>query len=119
MVIDHLAKPRIKDQAQDDWLPFLKEASQFPNVYCKLSGMVTEAAWEGWSVADLKPYVDCALEAFGPQRCMYGSDWPVCELAGSYQDVHQALVELTNHLSDAERERIFGGTAKEFYRLQD
>lgn len=119
MVIDHLAKPRIKDQALDDWLPFLKEAARFPNVYCKLSGMVTEASWQAWKVADLKPYVECALEAFGPERCMYGSDWPVCKLAASYQEVHQALVDLTADLADAERERVFGGTAKEFYQLQD
>jgi L-fuconolactonase len=117
MVIDHLAKPRIKDHIQDDWLPHLLEAAKYPNVFCKLSGMVTEADWQKWRVADLKPYVDAAIDAFGPERCMYGSDWPVCELAATYSDVHQAMVELTKSRSDTERDMIFGGTAAKFYKL--
>jgi L-fuconolactonase len=118
MVIDHLAKPRIKDGATDGWIDHFRAAARFPNMYCKLSGMVTEADWRNWRPEDLKPYVLAALEAFGPQRCMFGSDWPVCELAGSYQQVHAALVECLGPLSNSERERIFGGTAREFYRLQ-
>jgi L-fuconolactonase len=117
MVVDHLAKPRIREQMQEDWLPHLLEAAKYPNVYCKLSGMVTEADWQSWRVKDLKPYVDETLQAFGPNRCMYGSDWPVCELAATYADVHQALVELTGALSTAEQELIFGGTAANFYGL--
>ena len=118
LVIDHLAKPRIKDRAVDDWLPHLAAAAKFPNVYCKLSGMVTEADWQNWTAGDLKPYVAHALELFGPQRCMYGSDWPVCELAGSYDRVHHALVDALGPLSPAENDAIWSGTAKQFYRLQ-
>ena len=118
MVIDHLAKPRIKEGVQQDWHPHVVEAAKHPNIFCKLSGMVTEADWQNWQVADLRPYVDAALEAFGPERCMFGSDWPVCELAASYSDVHQALIELTAGLSRSEREMIFGGTAEKFYKLK-
>lgn len=118
MVVDHLAKPRIKDAALDDWIDNFRAAAQFPNVFCKLSGMVTEADWQHWKPADLKPYVETALECFGPERCMYGSDWPVCELAGSYQQVHAALVETLGPLGQAESEAIFGGTATAFYGLK-
>lgn len=117
MVIDHLAKPRIKDQAIDDWLPGLKAAAAFGNVYCKLSGMITEANWRRWTADDLKPYVQAALASFGPGRLMFGSDWPVCELAGSYQRVHEALIAALGPLSEAERAMIFGDTARCFYAL--
>jgi L-fuconolactonase len=117
MVIDHLAKPRIKDQATDDWLPHFRAAAGFPNVYCKLSGMVTEADWRTWTAGDLKPYVQAALELFGPARCLFGSDWPVCELAGTYEQVYHALLDALGPITASERERVFGGTAAEFYRL--
>jgi L-fuconolactonase len=117
LVIDHLAKPGIRERRWDDWQPHLRAAARFPNVYCKLSGMVTEADWRSWQPADLKPYVREAVEAFGPGRCLYGSDWPVCELAGSYERVHAALAECVADLGAAEREAIFGGTAARFYRL--
>lgn len=116
-VIDHLAKPRIKEQVTDDWINNFKAAAKHPNVYCKLSGMVTEADWENWKPDDLRPYVETALEAFTPQRCMYGSDWPVCELAASYEEVFNALKETVGVLSETEQQRIFSETAKEFYRL--
>ena len=80
--------------------------------------MVTEADWKNWMPADLKPYVEIALEAFGPERCMFGSDWPVCELAGSYETVFSTLRELTQSLSPSEQNLIFGETAQRFYRLQ-
>ncbi|MBP90489.1 MAG: amidohydrolase [Planctomycetaceae bacterium] len=117
MVIDHLAKPRIKDQATDDWIDNFKAAARYPNVYCKLSGMITEADWKDWKSADLKPYVEVAIEAFGPERCMFGSDWPVCELAGTYEQVHTALVEVLGPISESETNQIFGETAAEFYGL--
>ncbi len=117
LVLDHLAKPRIKDAAVDDWQAHFQAAARFPNVYCKLSGMITEANWRDWRPADLKPYVQTALESFGPERCMFGSDWPVCELAGSYEQVHAALVEALGPLSAAESAAIFGGTARRFYGL--
>jgi len=118
MVIDHLSKPNIKARQFDDWLVNLKAAAAFPNIYCKLSGMVTEADWHAWTALDLKPYVQAALECFGPERCMFGSDWPVCELAGSYGQVHAALVEALGAISDSERSLIFGGVATRFYGLQ-
>lgn len=115
MVVDHLSKPKIKDGIVEGWETDLRAAAKFENVYCKLSGMVTEGDWQNWKPADLRPYVEIALDAFGPERCMYGSDWPVCELAGTYEDVHAALVELIGGLGDSERDRILGGTAAAFY----
>ncbi len=117
MVIDHLAKPRIREHALDDWLPGFRLASSFPNVWCKISGMVTEADWAEWTVQDLRPYVQTALECFGPNRLMFGSDWPVCELAASYEDVFEAAVGALGPLGGGETERIFGGTAAAFYGL--
>jgi L-fuconolactonase len=118
MVIDHLAKPHIKERQIDDWLPHLTAAAKCPNIFCKLSGMVTEADWKHWKPADLRPYVQRALELFGPDRCMFGSDWPVCELAGSYEQVYYALVDALGPISDADRAKIFGGTAVKFYGLR-
>jgi len=118
LVIDHLAKPHIKDRQIDDWLPHLQAAARFPNVHCKLSGLITEADWANWKPADLRPYVQAALEAFGPQRCLFGSDWPVCELAGSYVAVKEALVEALGPISEADRAAIFGGNAERFYGLK-
>jgi L-fuconolactonase len=117
MVIDHLAKPRIRDAAVSDWIDNFRAAARFPNLFCKLSGMITEADWRSWTPADLKPYVETALEAFGPERCMFGSDWPVCTLAGSYEQAHSALVEVLGPISEPERDRLFGRTAAEFYQL--
>lgn len=117
MVIDHLAKPRIKDHAMDDWLPHLKAAAAFTNIYCKLSGLITEADWRHWTTDDLKPYVQAALTVFGPGRLMFGSDWPVCELAGSYRRAYQAIVDALGPLSETERAMIFGDTARCFYAL--
>jgi L-fuconolactonase len=117
LVIDHLAKPRIKEGLLDDWIDNFRAAAQFPNVYCKLSGMVTEADWQDWRPADLKPYVETALECFGSDRCMFGSDWPVCELAATYEEVYAALVAAIGPVSETERSAIFGGTAAQFYGL--
>lgn len=117
MVIDHLSKPEIKTGRIDDWRSDLRRAAQYPNVYCKLSGMVTEADWQNWKPADLKPYVRAALDYFGPERCMFGSDWPVCELAASYEEVFRALEEILSELSEAERAAIYGQTAHDFYQL--
>ena len=117
MVIDHLSKPEIKAGRLDNWADNLRAAAACPNIYCKLSGMITEADWAHWKPADLRPYVETVLEAFGPERCMFGSDWPVCELAGTYQQVYNALVEVLGPLSTSEFDQIFGGTASNFYRL--
>jgi len=117
MVIDHLAKPPISTGATAGWEEDLRAASQAPNIFCKLSGMVTEANWENWQADDLRPYTDIALDCFGPARCMAGSDWPVCELAGSYQQVHDALSQNLAGLSESELAAVRGGTAASFYRL--
>lgn len=118
MVIDHLSKPRIKAQEIKSWQSDLMNAAKSPNVFCKLSGMVTEADWQNWKPQDLKPYVETALEAFGAERCMFGSDWPVCELAGTYRQVFDALTDVLGPITLTERENIFCNTAKRFYRLK-
>lgn len=118
MVIDHLSKPQIRTNGFADWLPLLQAAAKFPNLYCKLSGLVTEADWKQWKPADLKPYIDATLDAFGPSRCMFGSDWPVCELAGSYSKVYSSLVESLGQLSRSETTAVLGGTACQFYQLK-
>lgn len=119
LVIDHLAKPLIKLGATDGWQENFEAAAKCDNIYCKLSGMVTEADWENWKPADLKPYVETALEAFGPDRCMFGSDWPVSELAASYTEVFDALVECIGGVSDSERAKILGENAMKFYQLDN
>jgi L-fuconolactonase len=118
LVIDHLSKPRIREGVLEPWRSELRAAAAYPNVYCKLSGMVTEADWSKWTVANLRPYIMTAVEAFGPARCMYGSDWPVCELAADYGEVWRSLREVLSELSSAETAQIFGGTAAEFYGLK-
>jgi L-fuconolactonase len=118
MVIDHLAKPRIRERITDDWIGHFRAAAAFPHVYCKLSGMITEADWKTWKPADLKPYVQAALDLFGADRLMFGSDWPVCNLAGSYSELIDALEEALGPISTTEREMIFGGTAARFYSLE-
>ena len=118
LVIDHLAKPVIKNGDMDVWKDDFIAASKLPNVYCKLSGMVTEADWKNWKPADLKPYVEIALEHFGPERCMFGSDWPVCELAATYEQVFDALVDCIGGLSEDEMSHVLGQTSIEFYRFK-
>lgn len=119
MVIDHLAKPDIAHNGFEAWRDRFAACGAFPNVYCKLSGMVTEADWARWEPTDLKPFIDEALNIFGPQRLMYGSDWPVCELAATYELVHDSLESNLADLSQAEKTAIFSGTARSFYALPD
>lgn len=118
LVIDHLSKPKIKAGEMEAWRSELKAAGRHPNMYCKISGMVTEADWKNWKTSDLRPYVETALEVFGPERCMYGSDWPVCELAGEYEEVWNAANELISSLGEDERAAVLGGTAEKFYGLK-
>lgn len=117
LVIDHLAKPPIASGKIDGWAAQMEPFRELPHVLCKLSGMVTEANWTSWAAADFHPYVVCVLDIFGPERVMYGSDWPVCLLAGSYGEVKRALEEALPPLSDAERADVFGGNAMRFYGL--
>jgi len=102
----------------EGWKEAFVAAARFPNVFCKLSGMVTEADWKGWTPADLRPYVQLALESFGPDRLMFGSDWPVSLLAAPYGRVVDGLVEALGPITAAERGKIFGGTAARFYGLK-
>ncbi|XVS61548.1 amidohydrolase family protein [Actinosynnema sp. CA-299493] len=118
-VLDHLSKPPIVSGDLEPWASHLRELAAEPNVTCKLSGMITEADPVGWTVADLRPYADAVLEAFGPSRVAFGSDWPVCLLAGSYEEVVAAAEGLTAGLTDAERDEVFGGTAARVYRLPE
>jgi L-fuconolactonase len=118
LVVDHIAKPRIAEQGWDDWASPIAALAKHPQAYCKLSGMITEANWKSWRPGDLKPYIDHLLTHFGPKRLMFGSDWPVCVLAGTYQQVVDALAENLAGLSPSEQARIWGETAADFYRLK-
>ena len=116
-VLDHIAKPKIKSKVLSPWRERMKELARRENVYCKLSGMVTEADWKSWAESDLRPFIDTVLDCFGPGRLMFGSDWPVSLLASSYGKWIEVVERSTASLSLSERDRLFGGTAKEAYRL--
>ncbi len=116
-VIDHLAKPPIKSGDIASWAEDMARIAAYPNVYGKLSGMVTEADTEHWSPDDLRPYVQTMLELFGAQRLMFGSDWPVCRLAAEYVEVKDALLTALSPIESDDLAAILGGTATEFYRL--
>lgn len=116
-VLDHIAKPRIKDGVFEPWNINLRELAKRPNVYCKASGLVTEADHATWSEGQLQRYFDAALEAFGPPRLMFGSDWPVCLVACGYARWHQLVSTWINKLSPTEQDRVLGGTAIEAYKL--
>jgi L-fuconolactonase len=122
VVIDHCMKPRIRDHAKgpevfERWAEGMSRLAERTKACCKLSGLVTEAA-EGWSLDDLRPYADHVLQAFGAERVMWGSDWPVCQLRATYDDWRAAAEALTAHLGTADRDQVFGGTAISFYRLE-
>jgi L-fuconolactonase len=116
-VLDHIAKPRIKDNVLSPWQSRIVELAHRPNVYCKVSGMATEADYESWTPAQLKPYFDTALSAFGPRRLMFGSDWPVCLAAVEYKRWHDIVESWIAHLPAADQAHIMGGTAVEAYGL--
>lgn len=114
-VLDHLAKPFIKAQTIEPWATHIRELGKFPNVFCKLSGMVTEADWKSWKHEHFKPYLETALEAFGPGRLMIGSDWPVCKVAGEYSQVMSLASDSLQTYPREVKEQILGGTAQRFY----
>jgi L-fuconolactonase len=116
-VINHLAKPPIRDGGSPAWEEWMPQMAALPNVYCKLSGLVTEADWHRWTVEDLRPYVARALDWFGPDRMLFGSDWPVCLLAAPYDRVVDAAQQLISGLSPAEQDAVFGRTAIAAYAL--
>lgn len=117
-VIDHLAKPEIKAGKISEWAALMRRFAENRNVFCKLSGMVTEGDWHGWKPDDFKPYLDVVFEAFGPDRLMFGSDWPVCLLAASYGQVKGIVEDYLKNFSAQDREGVFGGNAVKFYGLK-
>jgi L-fuconolactonase len=117
-VVDHLAKPNIKSREIDEWKKDIRALAKHQNVYCKVSGMLTEADWYLWRTDDFTPYLDTIFNAFGISRLMYGSDWPVCLLAGGYNRALEVLQLYTSKLSQQEQDRFFGGNAIEFYNLE-
>jgi L-fuconolactonase len=116
-VMDHISKPRIAKQEFEPWRTLMSELASFPNVLCKVSGLVTEANWKEWQVKDFKPYVDHVIEIFTPQRLMFGSDWPVANLGGTYSEIVQLAEALTSGLSPSESESFWHRTASAAYRL--
>lgn len=116
-VLDHLAKPFIRDGVTSPWREQLRELAASPNVMCKVSGLVTEARWQGWQPADFRPYLDTAFAAFGADRLMYGSDWPVALLAGSYSQVFALARNYVAALGGEMEEKFFGLNAARFYDL--
>jgi L-fuconolactonase len=117
LVLDHLGKPDIRAGAFDGWRRDLDRLAALPNVCAKLSGLVTEADWGHWTVEDLHRYINAALDSFGPERLMIGSDWPVCTVAGGYRDVLNVVGTATAGRPPAEREAVLGGTARRFWNL--
>jgi L-fuconolactonase len=116
-VMDHISKPRIAKQEIEPWKTLMSELASFPNVLCKVSGLVTEANWKEWQVKDFKPYVDHVIEIFTPQRLMFGSDWPVANLGGTYSEIVRLAEDLTSGLSPSESESFWHRTASAAYRL--
>ncbi len=116
-VVDHIAKPLIADHVVEPWLTDLRKVASINGVHCKVSGMITEANHQNWTVDDLRPYVHHVLGMFGSDRLMFGTDWPVCTLAGGYEQVVDTAREILGSLSPAAKADVFGGTAARFYRL--
>jgi L-fuconolactonase len=119
LVIDHIGKPPIRDGETEEWARGMAPFAALDNVYCKVSGMVTEADWNAWKPADLVPYVQRVLEWFGEDRVMFGSDWPVCLLAASYGEVMDAMDSALGGLGAVARGKIYGENARAFYRLRE
>ena len=116
-VLDHIGKPYIRDKKIENWENNIKELAKFENISCKLSGFVTEADWGNWEAENFKDYFDIVFEAFGTDRILFGSDWPVCQLAAEYEEVVQAVTNYIVNLSTNEQKRVFGENAVEFYNL--
>ena len=116
-VLDHIAKPRIKDGVMEPWAKLITELARRPNIYCKISGMATEADWAKWTATGMKPYIDTVIAAFTPKRLMFGSDWPVLLVASDYKRWADTVGGAIAKLSPDEQNRIWGGTAAEAYKL--
>jgi L-fuconolactonase len=118
-VIDHLAKPEIKSRDIKFWATHIRRIAESSNVFCKLSGLVTEADWRNWKPADFNAYLDVVFEAFGAGRLMFGSDWPVCLVAASYARVKQIMEDYLHGFAPVQKEKLFGGNAIQFYGLKE
>jgi L-fuconolactonase len=116
-VIDHIAKPLIKDQITENWATNIKKNAAYENVFCKISAMTTEADWANWKKEDFTKYLDIVVESFGINRIMYGSDWPVCQLAATYEAQYGIVKEYFSSFSQTEQDQFFGGNAMKFYKL--
>lgn len=116
-VLDHIAKPTIRFKQMEPWAQDLKRLAEFPNVYCKISGLVTEVKWDAWKAEDFEPYLDIVLNAFGPRRLMIGSDWPVCTLAADYESVIRLELDYIARLSSDEQTAILETNPVEFYSI--
>lgn len=116
-IIDHIAKPYIKDQKVNTWSNYMAEIARNPNVYCKVSGMVTEADWQRWQPDDFRPYLDVVFEHFGPDRLVFGSDWPVCLVAAEYDAMKNIVEEYVRPWGETVRQKVFGDNAVKFYNL--
>ena len=116
-VVDHLAKPLIKGHQLQPWESDIRRLARFENVYCKISGMVTESNWDNWNSMDFRPYLDVVLESFGTRRLMLGSDWPVCTLAGTYSEVMQIVSDYVGQLSRDEQAEVWHVNARQFYGI--
>lgn len=117
-IVDHMAKPEIKSQRVQPWAAQMRELAQNRNVFCKVSGLVTEADWQQWSAGDFRPYLDVVFDAFGPDRLLFGSDWPVCLVAGTYHRVKRLIEDYMQQFSPADHAKIFGANAIQFYQLR-
>lgn len=118
-VLDHIAKPDIKNQKITDWKKNIEHLAQLENVYCKVSGMVTEADWNGWKADDFTPYMDIVFDSFGIKRLMFGSDWPVCRVAATYTEVLEIFKNYIKNLSQDEQDLLMGGNAIKFYNIKE
>lgn len=118
-VLDHLAKPDIRTGSIQEWKKYIRELAEHENVSCKISGLVTEADWKNWKSEDFKPYLDVVVAAFGPNRIMFGSDWPVCQVAASYKQVADLVKDYFSAFTSNEQALFFGGNASKFYRLRE
>lgn len=116
-VLDHIGKPPIGEGSLEPWATRIRELARNSNLYCKLSGMVTEAKWKQWRAEDFHPYLDVVLESFGPERLMIGSDWPVCMLSAEYPDTMRIVTDYIARLSADDQEGILGGNCARFYQL--
>jgi len=116
-VLDHLGKPLIKAETIEPWSSHIRELAKFPNVFCKLSGMVTEADWKSWKPAHFQPYLETALQSFGPDRLMIDSDWPVCKVAGSYRQVMALVLDFLENYPRDVVDQILGSSAQRFWKL--